>query len=101
MKAWTSESRRAQEEGGGELDSHEKVRLSLVGLGEIKRREVVLNPQESPEEIKSKEVELGSESWTSFASVVPQQLCYGQAHMWSSPHSEHCFLAPSSKLCQI
>ena len=29
------------------------------GPGEIKRREVVLDPQESPEEIKSREVELG------------------------------------------
>ena len=70
------------------MDSHEKVRLSLVGSGEIKRREVswtltkkldtsggpgeikrrevVLDPQESPEEIKSSEVELGSESWTVF-----------------------------------
>ena len=27
----------------------------------------------SPEEIKSREVELGSESWTSFALVVTQQ----------------------------
>ena len=39
-----------------------KLRLSFVGPGEIKRREVVLDPQESPEEIKSREVELGSES---------------------------------------
>ena len=31
---------------------------------EIKRREVVLDPKESPEEIKSGEAELGSESWT-------------------------------------
>ena len=30
--------------------------------GEIKRREVVLDPQESPEEVKSRDVELGSES---------------------------------------
>ena len=37
----------------------------------------MLDPQESPEEIKSREVELGSESWTSFASVVTQQQCYG------------------------
>ena len=47
------------------------------GPGEIKRREVVLDPQVSPEEIKSREVELGSESWTSFASVVSQQWSYG------------------------
>ena len=32
--------------------------------GEIKKWEVVLEPQVSPEEIKSREVELGSESWT-------------------------------------
>ena len=30
----------------------------------------MLDPPESPEEIKSREVELGPESWTSFASVV-------------------------------
>ena len=44
------------------LDSHEEVRLSFAGPGEIKRREVVLDPHVSPEEIKSREVELGSES---------------------------------------
>ena len=43
---------------------------TFAGPGEIKRREVVPDPQVSPEEIKSREVELGSESWTSFASVV-------------------------------
>ena len=31
----------------------------LAGPGEIKRREVVLDPQVSPEEIKSREEELG------------------------------------------
>ena len=46
------------------LDSHEEVKLSFAGPGEIKRREVVLDPQESPEEIKSRQAELGSESWT-------------------------------------
>ena len=50
---------------------------TFVGPGEIKRREVVLDPQVSPEEIMSREVELGTESWTSFASVVPQQQYYG------------------------
>ena len=67
-----AESSRDQEEGG-ELDSHEEVRLSFAGPGELKRREVVLDPQVIPEEIKSREVELGSESWTTFASVVPRQ----------------------------
>ena len=55
--------------------------------GEIKRREVVLDPEESPEEIKSREVELGSESWTSFASVITQQQCYGHWPCDSAPHS--------------
>ena len=41
-----------------------------AGPGETKRREVVLDLQGSSEEIKSREVEPGSESWTSFASVV-------------------------------
>ena len=50
---------------------------TFAGPGEIKRREVVLDPQVSPEEIESREVELGSESWTSFASVVTQQQSYG------------------------
>ena len=44
------------------LDSHEEVKR-FVGPGEIKNREVVLDPQAvSPEEIMSREVELGSES---------------------------------------
>ena len=37
--------------------------------GEIKRRQAELDPQVSPEEIMSREVELGWESWTSFAST--------------------------------
>jgi len=67
--------------------THEEVRLLFAGPGEIKRREVVLDPQESPEEIMSREVELDSESWTSVASVVPQQLCYGHCPCDSAPHS--------------
>ena len=61
-----AEPRRDQEDGG-DLDSHEKVGLSFTGPGEIKRREVVLNAQESLGEIKSREVELGSESWNFFS----------------------------------
>ena len=41
---------------------------SFAGPDEIKRREVELDLQVSPEEIMSMEVELGCESWTSFAS---------------------------------
>ena len=37
---------------------------TFAGPGEMTRREVVLDPQVSPEEIKSREVELGCESWT-------------------------------------
>ena len=48
---------------------------------------MVLDPQVSPEEIKSMEVELGSESWTSFASVVTQQQCYGHCPCDSTLHS--------------
>ena len=55
--------------------------------GEIKKREVVLDHQVSPEEIMSREVELGSESWTSFASVVTQQQYYGHCPRDSAPHS--------------
>ena len=53
---------------------------TFAGSGEIKRREVVLDPNVSPEEIVSREVELGSENWTSFALVVTQQQC-----------NEHCY----------
>ena len=44
--------------------------LSVINRvpGKIKRREVELAPQVSQEEIMSREVELGCESWTSFAS---------------------------------
>ena len=45
---------------------------------EFKRREVELDPQVSPEEIMSKEVELGCESWTSFASS-----CSSTAVQWT------------------
>ena len=55
---------------------------SLAGPGEIKRREVVLDPQVSPEEIKSREVE----SWTSFASAVSQRRSYGHCLCDSVPH---------------
>ena len=58
----------------------------FAGPGEIKRREVVLVPQVSPEVIKSREVELGSESWTSLASVVTRQQCYGHCPCDSAPH---------------
>ena len=60
---------------------------SFAGPGEIKSRVVVLDPQVSPGEMKNREVVLGSESWTSFASVVAQQQCYGHCPCESAPHS--------------
>ena len=60
---------------------------TFAGPGEIKRKEVGLDPEVSPEEIMSREVELSSESWTSFASVVIQQQCYGHCPYDSAPHS--------------
>ena len=46
--------------------------------GEIKMREVELDPQVSPEDIMSREVELGCKSWTSFASG-----CSSTAVQWT------------------
>ena len=71
--------RRDQEEGGDAGPSSYRVQarsrggrwcwtFKLQGPGEIKRREVMLDPHVSPEEIMSSEVELGCESWTFFAS---------------------------------
>ena len=54
------------------LDCHLRVQARSRG------REVVLDPQDSPEEIKSREVGAGLRKLDlSFASVVPQQQCYG------------------------
>ena len=75
------------QESTGEIKRREVVLDSQESTGEIKSREVVLDSQESTGEIKSREVELGSESWTYFASVVPQQLCYGHCPCDSALHS--------------
>ena len=74
-------------ESPGEIKSNEVVLDPQESPAETKSREVVLDPQESPGEINSREVELGPENWTSFASVVPQQLCYGHCPCDSAPHS--------------
>ena len=49
----------------GEIKRREVELDPQVSPEEIKRREVELDPQESPGEMKSREVELGSESWIS------------------------------------
>ena len=56
---------------------------TFAGPGEIKRREVVLDPQVSPEEIVSSEVELGS----FLLQTVTQQRCNGHRPCDSAPHS--------------
>ena len=63
---------RPKGQGAIEIVATHTLCVSLLqGSGEIKRREVELDPQVSPEEIMSREVELGCESWTSFASGCP------------------------------
>ena len=52
------ESRRDQEEGG-ELDSHEEVRRFCGSRRDQEAGGVAVDPEVSPEEIKSREVELG------------------------------------------
>ena len=53
----------------GDIKGAVRARTShLLPRGEIKRREVELDLKVNPEEIMSREVELGCESWTSFAS---------------------------------
>ena len=69
-----TESRQDHEEGG-ELDSHKEVK-TILRVQARSRGGRWCWTQVSPEEIKGREVELGSESWTSFASVVTQQQCY-------------------------
>ena len=53
--------------------------------GEIKRREVELDPQVSPEEITSREVELGCESWTFFASGCSSAAVQRTLSLWLCP----------------
>ena len=48
---------------------------------------MVLDLQVSPEELKSREVEMDPESWTSLPSVVTQQQCYGHCPCDSALHS--------------
>ena len=52
----------------GEVKRREVELDPQVSPEEIMSREVELDPQVSPEEIVSREVELAGESWTSFAA---------------------------------
>ena len=53
--------------------------------GEIKRREVEWDPQVSPEEIMSREVELGCKSWTSFALGCYSTAVQRTLSLWLCP----------------
>jgi len=53
--------------------------------GEIKRREMELDPQVSPAEIMSREVELGCESWTFFASGCSSTAVQRTLSLWLCP----------------
>ena len=53
--------------------------------GEIKRREVELDPQVSPEEIMSREVELGCEIWTFFTSGCSSTAVQRTLSLWLCP----------------
>ena len=59
-----------------------RVELSFAGPGEVKRRAVVLDPQESPGEIKSREAELGSESWTTLYFTCPSKAVLRTLCLW-------------------
>ena len=79
--SWTHEevklfcrSRRDQEEGG-ELDSHEEIRL-FAGPGEIKRREVVLNPQVNP---RRDQEQAGQWSWAQKAGLLLLRLFFNSS----------------------
>ena len=82
-RSWTLTKKLDTFAGPGEIKRREvswtlmKKLDTFAGPGEIKRREVVLDSHVSPEEIMSREVELGSISWISFALVVTQQQCNG------------------------
>ena len=90
--SWTLTKKLDTFGGPGEIKRREvswtltKKLDTFVGPGETRRMEVVLVPQASPEEITNREVELGSESWTSLLSVVTQQQCYGHCPCDSAPH---------------
>ena len=64
--SWTLTKKLDSFAGPGEIKRREVVLDPQESPEEIKRREVELDPQESPGEIKRREVELGSGSWTIF-----------------------------------
>ena len=59
------------------VSAHTHTPVCIITGFQVRSRAGRWNWTLSPEEIMSREVELGCESWTSFASVVPQQQCNG------------------------
>ena len=53
-----------------------------VSPEEIKSREVVLDPQERPGDIKSREMELGSESWTTLCFSCSSTVALRTLSLW-------------------
>ena len=49
-----------------------------------------LDPQESPEEIKSREVELGSESWTLLLQLLLNSSATDMSHKYIHPDRHTC-----------
>ena len=100
--ACAAQVRRDHEEGG-ELDSYEELdyhlRVQARSRGgrwswtlkraqeEIKRREVELDSQENQARSRGGRWSWAQKVGLSFASVVPQQLCYGHCPCDSAPHS--------------
>ena len=64
---------------------YQHVKIYFGVAGKIKRREVELDPQVSPAEIMSRELELGCESWTSFASSYSSTAVQQTLSMWLCP----------------
>ena len=75
---------------GVRFKRRQNLRTNLISSplrvpGEIKRREVELDPQVSPEEIMRREVELGCESGTSFASGCSSTAVQRTLSLWLCP----------------
>ena len=75
-------------QGPGEIKRREVELDPQESPGEIKRREVVLDPQESPGEIKSKEVEVCSHSRTDcLAAQLFLNSCFSDAVFVTLPRT--------------
>ena len=108
--SWTLTKKVDTFAGTGEIKRREvswtltKKLDTFAGTGEIKGREVVLvlDPQVSPEEIESREVELGSERSTVEPSLFLPLLPLSPSlvsHLASVEVKQNVYLLTSSKHC--